>query len=189
MNHNDIEKIKNHWVETTNDDFETMNQLFKSKSYNWALFVGHISVEKLLKALYVKLHGKHAPTIHNLYRLAELFKINLTDEFSDSLDTITSFNINARYDDYKKEFFDLCTREYTESWIDRIKGLRGVNHDCWRVSSFLRTTTLLFPRSAWELCERTLSVHSAFPRGAWERGKGDYSRDVPMARAKRHLIC
>ena len=51
MNHKDIEKIKNHWVETSNDDFKTMNELFKSKSYHWALFVGHISVEKLLKAL------------------------------------------------------------------------------------------------------------------------------------------
>ena len=124
INDNDIEKIKNHWVETSNDDFKTMNELFKSKSYNWALFVGHISVEKLLKALYVKLHGKHAPTIHNLYRLAELCKIDLTDEFSDWLDTITSFNINARYDDYKREFCNLCTHEYTESWIDRIKELR-----------------------------------------------------------------
>ena len=124
MNDNDIEKIKNHWVETSDDDFKTTNELFKSKSYNWALFVGHISLEKLLKALYVKLHGKHAPTSHNLYRLAELCKIDLTDEFSDWLDTITSFNINARYDDYKKEFYDLCTREYTETWVDRIRELR-----------------------------------------------------------------
>jgi len=46
MNDNDIEKIKNHWIETSNDDFKTMNELFKSKSYNWALFVGHISVAK-----------------------------------------------------------------------------------------------------------------------------------------------
>jgi len=79
----------------------------------------------LLEALYVKIYGKHAPAIHNLYRLAELCKIDLTDEFSDWLDTITSFNINARYDDYKKEFHDLWTREYTESWIDRIRGLRN----------------------------------------------------------------
>ena len=120
----DIEKIKNHWIETSNDDFNTMNELFKSKSYNWSLFVGHISVEKLLKALYVKLHGRHAPTIHNLYRLAELYEIEMTDEYSDWLDTITSFNINARYDDYKREFYELCTREYTESWVDRIKELR-----------------------------------------------------------------
>ena len=120
----DIEKIKNHWLETSNDDFKAMNKLFKSKSYNWALFVGHISVEKLLKALYVKLHGKHAPTIHNLYRLAELCEVDLTDEYSDWLDTITSFNINARYDDYKKEFYNLCTREYAKLWISRIKELR-----------------------------------------------------------------
>lgn len=118
-----IEKIKNHWIETSCDDFKTMNELFKSKFYNWALFVGHISVEKLLKALYVKLHGKHAPLIHNLYRLAELCEIELTDEYSDWLDTITSFNINARYDDYRKEFYNLCTLEYTELWIGRIKEL------------------------------------------------------------------
>jgi HEPN domain-containing protein len=118
-----IEKIKNHWIETSCDDFKTMNELFKSESYNWALFVGHISVEKLLKALYVKLHEKHAPLIHNLYRLAELCEIELSDEYSDWLDTITSFNINARYDDYRKEFYNLCTSEYTELWIGRIKEL------------------------------------------------------------------
>ena len=120
----DIKSIKNHWIETSDDDFGTMNKLFKSHTYNWAVFVGHISVEKLLKALYVKLHGKHAPTIHNLYRLAELCETELTDEYSDWLDTITSFNINARYDDYRKEFYNLCTHEYTEFWIDRIKELR-----------------------------------------------------------------
>ena len=124
MNHIDIKSIKNHWVESSFDDFKTMNNLCKSKSYNWALFVGHISVEKLLKALYVKLHEKHAPRIHNLYRLAELCNIELSDEYSDWLDTITSFNINARYDDYRKEFYNLCTHEYTELWIGRIKELR-----------------------------------------------------------------
>lgn len=123
-NNSDIEKLKNHWIETSNDDFKTMNKLFKSKVYNWALFVGHISVEKTLKALYVKQHGKHAPAIHNLYRLAELCELELTDEYSDWLDMITSFNINARYDDYKREFYNLCTREYTELWIRRIKELR-----------------------------------------------------------------
>ncbi|OQX15804.1 MAG: DNA-binding protein [Desulfobacteraceae bacterium IS3] len=119
-----IEKIKNHWIETSCDDFKTMNELFKSESYNWALFIGHISVEKLLKALYLKLQRKHAPLIHNLYRLAELCEIELTDKYADWLDTITSFNINARYDDYRKEFYNLCTLEYTELWIARIKELR-----------------------------------------------------------------
>lgn len=120
----DVEKIKNHWLESSNDDFEATRKLIRAKSYNWALFVGHISLEKIFKALYVKLYGKHAPAIHNLYRLAELCEIELSNDYSDWLDTITSFNINARYNDYKKEFYNLCTRDYAEAWIDRIKELR-----------------------------------------------------------------
>jgi len=120
----DIEKIVKHWIETSDDDFETMLTLFNSKSYGWSLFLGHISTEKLLKALYVKRFGKHAPFIHNLYRLGELIGLDMTEEQSDWLDEITSFNLNARYDDYKKEFYLLCTPDYTKKWIDNIKTIR-----------------------------------------------------------------
>ena len=120
----DIDKIVAHWIETSNDDFETMLTLYNSKSYGWALFIGHISLEKLLKALYVKRYNKHAPLTHNLYRLGELNGIEMSDEYSDWLDEITSFNINARYDDFKKEFYKLCTADYTKKWIERIKTIR-----------------------------------------------------------------
>ena len=120
----DIEKIVKHWIETSEEDFETMLTLYNSKSYGWSLFLGHISTEKLLKALYVKRFGKHAPFIHNLYRLGELIGIDMTEEQSDWLDEITSFNLNARYDDYKKEFYQLCTPDYTKKWIDNIQTIR-----------------------------------------------------------------
>jgi HEPN domain-containing protein len=121
----DIDKIVKHWIETSDDDFETMLTLYNSKSYGWALFLGHISTEKLLKALYVKRLEKHAPFIHNLYRLGELIGLGMTDEQSDLLDEITSFNLNARYDDYKKEFYKLCTPDYAKRWIDNIKTIRS----------------------------------------------------------------
>jgi len=120
----DVDKVVKHWIETSDDDFETMLKLFNSKSYGWSLFLGHISTEKLLKALYVKRFEKHAPFIHNLYRLGELIGLEMTDEQSDWLDEITSFNLNARYDDYKKEFYRLCTFDYAKNWIDKIKIVR-----------------------------------------------------------------
>jgi HEPN domain-containing protein len=120
----DVEKIVTHWIETSNDDFYTMQTLFNSKSYGWSLFLGHISLEKLLKAIYVKRFNEHAPFTHNLYRLAELLNLDLTEEYSDWLDEITSFNLNARYDDYKREFYKTCTPEYTGRWIENIKELR-----------------------------------------------------------------
>jgi HEPN domain-containing protein len=117
-------EIIKHLTYTAENDFQTMLILYESKSYSWALFLGHISVEKLLKALYVKKFGHHAPFTHNLYRLAELCDIKLTNKYSDWFDKITSFNINARYNDHKKEFYSQCTPEFTEYWINIIKTLR-----------------------------------------------------------------
>jgi HEPN domain-containing protein len=76
----DVDKIVRHWIETSDDDFNTMLILFKSKSYGWSLFLGHISIEKLLKALYVKRFREHAPFTHNLYRLGELSGLNMSEE-------------------------------------------------------------------------------------------------------------
>jgi len=59
-----------------------------------------------------------------LYRLGELIGLEMSDEYSDWLDEITSFNLNARYDDYKREFYKLCTPEYTQAWIEKIKAIR-----------------------------------------------------------------
>ncbi len=120
----DIEKIVDHWKVTSLEDYDTMIELYNSKTYHWSLFMGHISTEKLLKAYFVKVKRKHSPPIHNLYRIAELGGIEMTDDYADWLDTITSFNLNARYNDFKREFYKQCTKEFTNIWIERIKELR-----------------------------------------------------------------
>lgn len=120
----DVERIVKHWMDSSEEDYQTMIKLFESNSNSWALFLGHISIEKLLKAFYVKMFHKHAPFTHNLYRLTEQCKIELSDEFSDWLDKITSFNLNARYDDYKREFYSMCTKDFTKDWIRKIEILR-----------------------------------------------------------------
>lgn len=70
----DKDKIINHWFESSADDNRTIHAMYGAKSYNWALFVGHISIEKILKGLFVKKNDKNPPFTHNLYRLAELCK-------------------------------------------------------------------------------------------------------------------
>ena len=120
----EVEKVVKHWIDTSEEDYKTMKDLFNSESFGWALFLGHISTEKLLKAYYVKRYKKHAPLTHNLYRLAEQIELELTDEYADWLDEITSFNLHARYDDYKREFYTLCTPEFTLEWIDKIEKIR-----------------------------------------------------------------
>lgn len=81
-------------------------------------------VEKLLKAFYVKRKHDHPPFLHNLLRLAELANLELNQEQQDLLDAVSTFNIRARYDDYKLEFYKICTKEFTKKWIIKIAGFR-----------------------------------------------------------------
>jgi HEPN domain-containing protein len=123
-----LEKVINHWIETSNEDYETMIKLYEAKSFHWALFLGHIATEKLLKALYVKRNQEHAPFTHNLYRLAEKANLDMSHEMQDWLDQITVFNLNARYDDYKREFYNLCTETYCKEWIGKVDIIREWIH-------------------------------------------------------------
>ncbi|MBL1212846.1 MAG: HEPN domain-containing protein [Ignavibacteriae bacterium] len=109
----DKEKTINHWISTSDKDFETMLHLYESKDFHWCLFVGHIVIEKLIKAGVVKSTGKHAPFTHDLRRLAKLSQVEFTTEHLVWLDTITTFNLNVRYDSYKEAFYKKCTSEFT----------------------------------------------------------------------------
>lgn len=121
----DVEKLRNYWINSSEEDFETMLSLYDTGHYHWAFFVGHLSLEKQLKRMYVDKFGKLAPFIHDLLRLAELNDLNLSFEQTEWLDEITLFNLKARYDDYKKRFYMRCSRDFTTKWIEKIKQLRS----------------------------------------------------------------
>ena len=72
----DKDKIINYWIEGSDDDYETMIAMYDSKKYSWSLFIGHLMIEKLLKAYFVKVNSDYPPFIHNLYRLAEKANID-----------------------------------------------------------------------------------------------------------------
>lgn len=117
----DKEKLINYWVGSSEKDYQTMVDLFNTKNYNWSLFMGHLVIEKLLKALFIKECKKMPPFIHDLRRIVEKMDIQIEEERKVTLDAITRFNINTRYDDYKDSFYALCTFEFTNEWIKKIK--------------------------------------------------------------------
>lgn len=119
-----IDKIVQHWIDTSEQDFRTMQNLMKSCDYSWAMFLGHLVLEKLLKAHYVKNQKKHALFTHDLLRLATNAGLNFNDEIEEWFDEISTFNINARYDNYKQDFYKLCSKEFASLWSERIIKLR-----------------------------------------------------------------
>ncbi len=119
-----IDKIVQYWINSAEQNYSTMQNLIDSKDYSWALFLGHLMIEKLLKAIYVKKYRLHAIFTHDLLRLANKIQLNLTDEQQEWLDRITTFNLNTRYDNYKQNFYKLCNEEFTNEWVFKIEKLR-----------------------------------------------------------------
>jgi len=118
------DEIINYWLKSADTDLKAMNSLLKNRHYVWALFLGHLITEKLLKAVYVKNIGTDVPYIHNLVRIAEESKLDLTEKQKDFLAEVTTFNIKARYSDYKGRFRKKATRKFTECYIAEIKEFR-----------------------------------------------------------------
>lgn len=113
-----------YWLDSAEANHVSMLNMFSNGEYVWSLFVGHLCIEKLLKAYYVKEIDTTAPRIHDLYKLAIRCNLEMSEEQMDSLQYVTLFNIEARYEEYKREFYKKCTRAFTESNIKTIEGVR-----------------------------------------------------------------
>lgn len=119
-------ELMNYWIKSSEKDYDTMNVLYENGKNTWCLFIGHLTIEKLLKALYAKNNEEspYALKTHNLLALAEKCNLELDDKQIEKLQIITQFNISARYDDYKESFEQKCTDEYTKKQVLNIKEVR-----------------------------------------------------------------
>jgi len=90
------EELFKYWIDSSNKDFQAMIHLLEKGDFTWSLFIGHIVIEKLLKAWYVQNISNTPPFIHDLVRLAEKGNLPLDEDQKDIFDTISAFNLRAR---------------------------------------------------------------------------------------------
>lgn len=64
------------------------------------------------------------PRVHNLLAIANSAGLNLTTEQQSFLDEVTTFNIRARYPDYKNRFYKTATHDFTYTYITKISDFR-----------------------------------------------------------------
>jgi HEPN domain-containing protein len=113
-----------YWSKTANDDWKVANHLYEKGDYSYALFFGHLTLEKLLKAVFTNSEDKTPPFSHNLVYLAEKAGLVLNEEKMELLEEITDFNLEARYPDEKFSFYKKSTKEFTVNKLTCIKEIR-----------------------------------------------------------------
>ena len=118
----DIEKKIEYWKKSAEHDLDTAQSLIKEKRYDWALFLGHLVLEKILKAHFVKKKGIFPPRTHNLILLIKANEIKISEEEYNFFEEVNSFNISVRYPDEQFKFYEFCSKEYVEEMFSKIKG-------------------------------------------------------------------
>jgi len=109
-----------YWNKIAENDLPVMEHLFDSGDYSYSLYIGHLILEKIIKALFVKTKHETPPRIHDLVKLSSTAEIELDDEQIKFLLIVNTFNIEARYPEEKLNFYKICTKEFASENILKI---------------------------------------------------------------------
>ena len=93
---NVIKQIE-YWQTGAEEEMLNAQVMIENKRYLAGLFFCHLSIEKILKALVVKITEDHPPRTHDLERLSVIAQITLDDEQMTFLTEMQVFQIEGRY--------------------------------------------------------------------------------------------
>jgi len=117
------EKI-NYWCRLSDSDWIVAGHLMEKGDYPYALFFGHLTLEKILKALFVAVKGGTPPLTHRLVYLASECDLSLTETQTELLEIVTDFNLEARYPDEHLSFHNRCTKSFATDYMRRIEEMK-----------------------------------------------------------------
>ena len=92
-----MKKATKNWIATSDYDLETAESLLSAKRKIYVIFMCHLSIEKLLKAVFTEKRGKMPPYTHDLIYLAELCGITLPGRLRNFMELINDKSVPTRY--------------------------------------------------------------------------------------------
>jgi HEPN domain-containing protein len=95
-----IERQIEYWRKTAESDIDTAKILTQSGKYVEGMFFCHLSVEKIIKAIIVRRVEDIPPKSHDLFYLASIAKIEITEVQSEFIQILMKYQLEGRYPEY-----------------------------------------------------------------------------------------
>lgn len=93
----------------------------------FSLFAFYLTIEKLLKAIWIKDNGaEYPPRTHDLTVLYNQTELDLPNGWYDYLATINEWNIEGRYPDYKLKIYKRATPDYLQEHFEKLTKLKSI---------------------------------------------------------------
>jgi HEPN domain-containing protein len=113
-----------HWIKSSEDDLITLNSLFKEERFVHAIFFGHLFLEKVCKAVWVKHNIENiAPFTHNLLKLLNGIETGLSEDDLTFLDNLNEYQLEGRYPEYEFQLKKKTTKEMAIEYIIKINNI------------------------------------------------------------------
>jgi HEPN domain-containing protein len=118
------------WLHGAEYDLQTAESLFKSRRYIYVIFMCHLAVEKVLKAILTEISSDAPPRTHNLYRLLELGRLEVPEVHNDIVAKLNTMSITTRYPEDLEAFSAEITRKLVREYFTKTKDLlQWLRHD------------------------------------------------------------
>lgn len=116
-----------YWQDLSDYDLETAEAMLISRRYLYVGFMCHQSIEKIFKALYVKLLVNNPPKIHSLSVIAQKagFLDLINTNFKELINTLEPLNVEARYPSYKEKMLKSLNEQNCINLITQTKDLQS----------------------------------------------------------------
>ena len=109
-----------YWKTSAGKSWKAARHLFEKSDYVESLFFAHLTIEKILKAHWVKDNpSDFPPRIHNLRRLAEQTNLDLETLHFALLEQLNTFQIEGRYPDYRFTIYQAFNQEKTKLVLEK----------------------------------------------------------------------
>ena len=117
----DKAKYSREWIEQAEYDIDTGQVMLESRRYIYCVFMCHLSIEKALKALYVRNLEKNPPKVHSLVYLAKSININLSRQVKEFIEKLNKVSVPTRYPEELSKLLREYDQEKTQIIFDKSK--------------------------------------------------------------------
>jgi len=129
-----MRKDTNNFIKSAEYDLNTAEFMLKSGRYIYVIFMCHLSLEKMLKAITTEITQKISPKSHNLIYLLKLGNIQLPSELFNFIAKINNASIVTRYPEDFSKILEAYPKSVAEEYLSKTKEI----HECLKKHKTLK---------------------------------------------------
>lgn len=116
-----MKKTTRNWMATSDYDITTAEHMWQTGRYLYVIYMCHLAIEKLLKAIIAENQSELPPKTHNLHHLTKLAGLEVVPQFKPLLADLNAASLPVRYPEDLAALSKQYTRTVAEQYLQRVK--------------------------------------------------------------------